>query len=93
MRKEIKEEVTKIKEHLHKLALEAVDIKVDLGKKRPGFFESKIKIRLPKKKVLVINKKSPDPFYSLYKGHQAILKQLEREKSKFKKGFPPLFAA
>ncbi|MFT6068011.1 MAG: ribosome-associated translation inhibitor RaiA [Bacteriovoracaceae bacterium] len=95
MNKEITEELEKIKEHLEKMAPEAVNIDVGLNKKDAGFFESKIKVRLPKRKLLVINKKSLDPFSSLFKGHQAILKQLEKEKSrmKLKRGGAEVFAA
>jgi len=93
MTDEIVEEVQKIKEHLKELAPEATDVKIKINEKKPGIFESKIRVNLPRKKSLLAFKRGLDPYSSLLKGHQAILKQLFKRKAKPKRYKLPMVAA
>ena len=93
MTDQILEEIGTIKDHLKGIAPKATDIKVDVKELRPGLFESKIRVKLPRKKAMLAFKRSYDPISSLVKVHQAILKQLIKEKSKRKRVKPPLLAA
>ncbi len=93
MTDEVFEEVQKIKEHLKELAPEATDVDIKVGEKRPGVYESKIRVNLPRKKSLLAFKRGLDPFSSLLKGHQAILKQLFKRKAKPRRYKVPMVAA
>ena len=93
MTDQISEEIGSIKDHLESIAPKVTDIKIDVEKLRPGLFESKIRVKLPRKKAILAFKKSYDPFSSLAKSHQAILKQLFKEKTKKKRYRHPLIAA
>ena len=93
MTKEIIEEVKIIKEHLKDLAPNATDIKIEVKEHRQGLYQSTIKIKLPRKRPIFVFKKSFDPFSSLVKGHQAILKQIFKERSRRKRMKSPFLVA
>ena len=80
-----KSEIYKVKNHILNSFPHAyrVDVKVQKGKK--GLFKSLIRVKAPQKKELVAIKTDENPKKSLEKSHLAIIKQIHKTKTRWKR--------
>ncbi len=60
-----------------------VDVKVEKGKK--GLFKSLIRVKAPQKKEFLAIKTDENPKKSLEKSHLAIIKQIHKTKTRWKR--------
>lgn len=78
-------EIKKIRKHISNAFPHAKKIEVKISGEKNGIYKSKIRVLAPQKKELIAVKTDDDPKRCLEKTHHAIIKQIHRAKTRWKR--------